>query len=356
MDLDETNETNTDTIRKLASIKIINDISKHPNADNLELTVIDGWQIVTRIGEVQKGDKVIYCEIDSLLPGDAPWLPEAVKSRIDQQEDKEWYRLKTAKLRKEISQGLIVPISDCIKHMIDYDLDTNVTTELGIKKYEASAFSGNYGIKNFNTSPFPSHLISKTDEPRVQSSAKLFNVLRAKPYYMSVKCDGTSGTFLVDPETHELIVCSRNQTRCRPNNLDDCPYWSIAVKYDIETKLKELGGYIALQGEVCGPKIQKNLLGLKDIELFVFNVIDIRDKRILPYLDFIRITKQIGVKTVPIEEIGDSFHSDSIKDILLKAEGMYKGTKNQREGLVIRSQNCDISFKVISNAYLLKYE
>jgi RNA ligase (TIGR02306 family) len=83
---------------------------KHPDADSLSLATVLGWQVVVRNDEAKEGDLIIYCEIDSLLPGDSEWLPEAIKGRVASQVDKTYFRVKTIKLRKELSQGLIVPI------------------------------------------------------------------------------------------------------------------------------------------------------------------------------------------------------------------------------------------------------
>ena len=74
-------ETNIDSERKLASIQIVDRIDPHTNANALELATVLGWQIVTRIGETKIGQKVVYCEIDSVLPN-ADWLPEAIKNKI----------------------------------------------------------------------------------------------------------------------------------------------------------------------------------------------------------------------------------------------------------------------------------
>ena len=348
-------ETHTESSRKLGSIQMVIEVIKHPNADRLELATVLGWQVVTRIGEAQVGDKVIYCEIDGMLPGDAEWLPEAVKGRVAEQKDTSWYRIKTVKLRKELSQGLIVPISETIGHMTDYEIGTNVTDELGIKKYEPQ---NNLFVNVSSGIKFPSHLLAKTEESRVQSEPGLLRVLQSQTYYITVKCDGTSGTYVIDPETQELLVCSRNLVRESPvdeEGITTTPYWYIAKKYNLEEKLKEIGGYYAIQGEICGPGVQKNLMKLTDLDLFVFNVVDIRDKRLVPYPQFVKIVKELGLKTVPIEKAGDKFECDNIKELLSKAEGKYKNTKNQREGIVIRSQNQDISFKVINNRYLLKH-
>ena len=115
-------ETNADTNRKLASIQIVEQIDVHDNATSLELgkkseavsshkkltfflATVLGWQVVTRIGETQPKQLVVYCEIDSILP-DAEWLPEAVRTKIAES-SRDTFRLKTVKLRGEYSQGLI---------------------------------------------------------------------------------------------------------------------------------------------------------------------------------------------------------------------------------------------------------
>ncbi len=56
------------SLRKLATIQTITALEPIKNADSIELARILGWAVVVKRGEHQVGDKVIYCEIDSLLP------------------------------------------------------------------------------------------------------------------------------------------------------------------------------------------------------------------------------------------------------------------------------------------------
>lgn len=172
---------------------------------------------------------------------------------------------------------------------------------------------------------------------------------------MTVKCDGMSGTFVIDPDTNEFLVCSRNTIK-KPEPNIVCPYNLLAKKYDIEAKLRALYPHLALQGEVCGPSIQKNLLGLKEVDFFVFNVIDIKHRQLLPLAKMISVCEELGLKFVPIVEQGDVFNYTDINELLKKAEGKYPNTKNDREGIVVRSLLVEdnISFKVINNAYLIK--
>lgn len=349
-------ESNTDSERKLASIQLIERIDPHTSADSLELATILGWQVVTRIGETTVGSKVIYCEIDSLLPIEAEWLPLAIKDRIVKEKSKAFFRIKTIKLRGELSQGLIIPIVESLSVVNELDVGDDVTKLLGINKYEPPAMSGGFSLfQSRSAGNFPTDLINKTDEPRIQSHIKLLTAMQGNPYYISVKLDGTSVTYYLDPDSQKLIVCSRNIKREKPADTALCPYWAMAVKYDIETKLKAMP-HLAIQGEICGPNIQKNLLGLKEVNLYIFNIIDIRDKHRL-HLDEMSTTCTdiLNIEMVPIEERGDQFIYDNIKSLLIKAEGFYPGTKSHREGLVIRATDQSVSFKVINNQYLLKH-
>ena len=94
---------------------------------------------------------------------------------------------------------------------------------------------------------------------------------------------------------------------------------------------------MAVQGEICGPGIQKNRLGLKQIALFAFNVYDIAGRRYLDDADARAFLAEIGVPTVEVIERGDSFGYDLLA-LLRLAEGKYPGTQSEREGIVVRPQ------------------
>lgn len=132
-------ESNSDSTRTLASVQVVDAITKHPNADTLEIATILGWQVVVKIGEVQLKQLVVYCEVDSLLPASADWLPSAVKARVEaQSKDLEFFRVKTVKLRGELSQGLIV--ASLPFAFSDFPIGTDLTAKLGIEKLVFSLF------------------------------------------------------------------------------------------------------------------------------------------------------------------------------------------------------------------------
>ena len=55
-------------MRQLASIQTVNAVEPIPYADAIERVRVLGWWVVVKKSELKVGDKVVYCEIDSLLP------------------------------------------------------------------------------------------------------------------------------------------------------------------------------------------------------------------------------------------------------------------------------------------------
>ena len=191
---------------------------------------------------------------------------------------------------------------------------------------------------------------------RVQSVPAVLDELRGQPYVATMKYDGTSATYCIDPRDEQFHACGRNFS-VRPG---DNIYWQMATKYDLEDKLRS-ASHLAIQCEVVGPGIQKNPLALKEKSLFVFNVFDIREARYLGHDEARQVLDQFELPAVQVIEEGKSFdHSQA--SLLALAEGKYPGTSNEREGIVIRPRNemlsltlgGRLSFKAISNRHLLK--
>jgi RNA ligase (TIGR02306 family) len=233
-----------------------------------------------------------------------------------------------------------------------FNVGMNVSELLGIVKYEPPVSAQLMGMAKGS---FPS-FIPKTDETRVQSAPDVLNEIIGKNCYISVKMDGSSGTFYFSHG--EFGVCSRN-IEFKPE--DTSTFSKVAVKYDLKAKMQSLGRNIAIQGEVCGPSIQKNRLELKEHDLFVFNVYDIDKGSYISVKEAKDIVESIGLKFVPIEYIGEFNRLWDVPTLLVMAKGKYPNTNNNREGIVIRpvyeayspSLKGRLSFKVINNDYLL---
>lgn len=334
-------------MRKLASIRQISEIKPIPDADMIELAIVDGWKCVTKKGEFQVGAKVIYCEIDSLLPI-RPEYEFLRKSSYKKLDDREGFRLKTVKLRGQISQGLLLSTSllnRCENELGEWELGADVTEELGIIKYEPpipTCLTGSV------IGAFPAK-IQKTDEERIQNLASEFGTFRGESFFVSEKVDGTSFTAFFDSE---FGICGRNYQYAEDANNS---YWRIAQELKLAETMKRLDRKIAIQGELIGPGIQKNRYKVKELKLFVFNIFDIDNFAYLEKQEMNSICAELGLETVPF--IGELKVPDTIDETLEMAEGKsILNSQTEREGLVwVRGCGSErISFKTISNKFLAR--
>jgi RNA ligase (TIGR02306 family) len=341
--------------RKLASIQQVLAIEPIANADAIELARINGWQCVVKKGEFTPGDLGLFLEIDAVPPDievfqflwqRKPKEGEAIAETVARPDK---FRVRTMKLRGALSQGVLLSLQDFDFTAVREGED--MTALLGITKYEPPVPQG---MGDFRAH-FPAFL-PKTDEMRVQSVPEVLDELRGLPYIATLKCDGTSATFCIDPRDSQFHACGRNISIREGENL----YWRIARKYDLEAVLRR-STQLAVQGEICGPGIQKNRLGLKELSLFAFNVYDLGQACYLDHDDARQWLEENGLSPVEVVETGESF-AHSQDSLLLLAEGKYPGTSNEREGIVIRPR-CEtfssvlggrLSFKAISNRFLLK--
>jgi RNA ligase (TIGR02306 family) len=334
--------------RKLASIQKVLDLQPIEGADLIELAIVNGWKLVVKRGEFNVGDLAIYCEIDSMLPicEQFEFLRKSCYKVID---GKEGFRLKTIKLKGQISQGLLLPKST-LKGKIDngvyetLQVGDNVTSALGVWKYEPPIPAQLAGVMRGS---FPS-FIPKTDEERVQNLADAWGNFKTNVFYVTEKLDGSSATFYHNNGV--FGVCSRNIDLLET---EDNTFWRACRELNIHNILSNLGN-IAIQGELIGEGIQGNPYKIKGHQVWFFNAFDIDRQQYLAYSDFVALVESNGLKTVPV--LSDIYVLPETIDELLKiAEGKSVLNSNtEREGLVIRSHNRNISFKAISNNFLLK--
>lgn len=139
----------------------------------------------------------------------------------------------------------------------------------------------------------------------------------------------------------------------------DNVYWNMALKYDIESPLKEyleqnsVLKYACVQGESVG-SVHKNPLKLKEDQLFVFNFIDSVNSRLDSKIAR-PLIESWGMQWVPV--IDESYiMPDTMEDFKQYATG--KSVVNpsvMREGVVVRDYKTGLSFKNVSREYLLKH-
>ncbi len=391
--------------RKLATIQRIKSLLPIDGADKIELAIINGWQVVTQKGQHTEGDLIVFYEIDSFLPASDERYA-SFSDRFVKWGEKEGMRLKTIKLRKQLSQGLIMPIKNFAElYNVDVYEGADVTEVLGIEKWEP--------IENENTSTqanpgraFPAFL-RKTDQERIQNYGKLVELALDEEFEVTMKKDGSSGTvFRVDPASphYALAVqltakpvpqapeptfwqklknffvkptpvtvveevakepvyglCSRNQML--PLEGDSNFHKAMANSLAV-LKALPAGVSLAIQGEVVAPSIQGNYENVTEVEFHIFDMFDI-DKQsyllpserhafvasrhtVLRHATILRVAKLRNII------FGTKADGDVVQACLTYASGDGDNKGVKREGVVFKAFTRDFSFKAVSNEYLLK--
>lgn len=339
--------------RKLATVRRIADIQPIPDADVIDVATVDGWKVVVKKGDFQVGDLAVYFEIDS-------WIPKAIAPFLNRgrtYNGVEGERLRTIKLCKQISQGLLLPVSavatfderDSNSYICDIDYlveGDDLTEYLQIQKYEKPIHGSLAGVVKGN---FPSFL-RKTDQERVQNLTKDIRRWEEEGarWEVTEKLDGSSMT--VYRHNDVTGVCSRNYDL---EETEGNAFWQAVRREDIDQRLP--AGF-ALQGELIGPGIQGNKYGLDATDFFVFDVWDINKSCYLTPDERRKFCKAFAFNHVPVLATGTTGTSD-VNALIASADGQSLiGKKPPREGMVYKNMANDTSFKIISNRWLLKNE
>lgn len=372
-------------IRKLASIQQITALTSIEGADRIVAASILGWQVIVLKEEFRVNDLGVFFEIDSFLPASDHRYDFLTKD-LKTWEGKQGYRLRTRKLKKTISQGLLLPLKDFpeLKH---YAIGSDVTEILKIEKWELPEPSQiNMRSPGVQQARFP-WFIPKTDEERVQNLPNVIEQNKGKYFEVTEKLNGTSATYFFGGPDKEFGVCSRNLWLKNRNKYwyhrlwlrikswfktieteRINSYWKLAKKYKLDEILPKLGKQYAFQGEIIGEGIQKNPYKLKEQEFYIFNIYDIENFRYLNPLERTELIKYINnniqdkgvplyLKHVPIIEVIQLDSFNSIQEIIDHADGQSLiNPKGIREGIVLKREDGKFSFKSISNKYLLKEE
>jgi RNA ligase (TIGR02306 family) len=350
-------------MRKLASIQTVNALEPILNADAIEKIRVLGWWVVVKKGDFKTGDKLVYCEIDSLLPETPDFEFLRANCYKPAQTDATGtvtvpagFRIKTVKLRGQVSQGICFPLS-VLPPGAPTDEDADVTEVLGVRKWEPPQSGPPGRVKG----TFPGFL-PKTDETRVQVLEKVLERHRGRAFYVTEKLDGTSFTAFI--REGEFGVCSRNMLLDTTDELS--PLVRVAKRLGLEERLRAFGaagGFeAAVQGEVIGPGVQRNKYGLGEVTLRVFNVFDVSAYRFLNHADMLAATAEMGLEAVP--QLGTVVLNHTVDELVAMSEGPSAlNAKAQREGIVLRPLTeledeflGRLSFKAINPKFLLKYD
>ena len=337
--------------RVMARVVRIDAINPIEGADQIEVAQIGGWKVVVKKGEYTAGSLAVYCEIDSFIPHSiAPFLTKSgqfpkVYNEVEGQ------RLRTIKLRGQISQGLLLSMSvrgsDGLVVGALFTEGDDVTDFLGIQKWEPPQ---EFRAANAKGS-FP-YFIPKTDQERIQNLSRSLEKWNAENHQWQVteKIDGSSMTVFC--KDGEVGVCSRN---LELKDDGTSTFWETAKSEGLVEKLIALGKNIALQGELIGGQIQGNAYKVDKFQFHLYDIFDIDTQQYLTPRDVEGTALQLNIRHVPVLEQFTTFDV-RMEDLITYAEGKsVVGAKPEREGLVFKSlTEPGTSFKVISNKWLLK--
>lgn len=333
--------------RKMASIRVIDSIQPIDGADAIECAMIGGWSVVVKKGEFTAGELAVYCEIDSWIPTElAPFLSKGKEPR--EFEGIKGERLRTVKLRGQLSQGLLLPLEPTCDNIVSELFEgLDVSVPLNIVKWERPMNAQLAGMARGN---FPS-LIPKTDQERVQNLKKEIAAANEAGLQFEVteKLEGSSMT--VYRIEGVFGVCSRNLDL---KETEGNSFWATARADDIEAKMIAVDEFwdFAIQGELIGPGIQGNIYGLTKPEFHVFDVYNIQTGQYLTPVMRRELIQRMGLKHVPVLNPFYDLNQD-VAQIIASAEGQSVHAKVEREGIVFKQVDGGMTFKAISNKYLL---
>jgi len=326
---------------KSAQIVKILEVKKHPNADSLDLVKVLGWQCVAKLGEFKDGEKVIYIEIDT----EVKERPEFEFLRNKN------FRVRTIRLRGELSQGLVLPLS--VLPVGEYNEGDDVSELVGASHYEKPIIITDMGQTRGS---FPTHLISITDEDKIQNYPQVINEMLTQEVYVSIKMDGQSGTFIKDIDG-KLRACSRRLEIKLDNGIAG-KFSYLIEKY----KLNNLPNGIIIQAEIYGPGIQGNKSGTKELGIQVFNVWSMAERRYFDYDEMKEFCDKLNIPMVQLYYLG-IFKWNTVEEMLAEAEKVKYPNGADGEGLVWRLRKNkyspilkhNFSVKTVSNKYLIKH-
>ena len=384
--------------RALAYIVKIDEILPIENADKIEVARVGGWQVVVKKDEFKVGDLVVYIEVDSRVPSD--------KEEFAFLKDRK-YKVKTIKLRGQVSQGLIMPVT--ILPEGEYPVGVDVTKALGIKKIEEEKPIINRSredrLKNAHPSlvkkpwfkkmmhykwfrklafkflipkrkskSFPTEFegVKITDQERCENMTWVLKDKR--PFIVTTKIDGTSTTVVLDrrKRKEDLWVCSRNVRQIDRNmknyhsvDGDDNVYWQVVDKFNLVEFLREMCKrfnlrWCAIQGETAGcsnggAKLQGDPHKFGELRFFGYDLI-FPDRGKINVVEAKKLCEDFGIEWVPIVDT-NFILPDDFEEFKLQADGPCEapGASGMREGYVYRlAEDCSFSFKNVSRKYLLK--
>ena len=334
----------------LVNVVRINAVKPHPNADLLEIAMIDGWEIVTGVGNYQPGDVAVHVPPDSMVLreyadewGVTPYLSFKADARAG--------RVKATRLRGIVSFGFLVPAPD------GAIVGTDLREVLEIEKYEPPERSLGAGqISNEDPLFF-----------RYTNIANLRNEIAAfdpdMEHVVTEKLHGTNSRvgWIRPADGDDLVLAAGSHKR--QVEVEEAGLYGFPIREHREAfekirdiEVEEPVNSIIVYGEIFGPGVQDMHYGdAKGYRVFDISI----NGSYLPFVVVERICRQVGLGTVPVLARGKL----TLREVFDLAEGstVVNDAEHMREGIVVRPagverphRNGRYIFKILSGAYLAR--
>jgi len=367
----------------------IDEVTKHSNADSLDIARIGGFNCITKLGEYKAGDLAVYIPEFAVIP---EWLlkklgfwdSEKNKGKLNGSKGN---RVKIVRLRGSYSQGILIPVlkqeeQPCIENEngVDDVLDVfegqEVSEFLGIVKYSPpipvnmAGQVSNAGIgifPKFDVENIQKHPDIIKDGDRVEFTGKIHGTC-LKIMYIRDTSNIPEDVLFDD----NFIMSSKGQSDkglvFKNNELNkDNVYIRTVRNMGLLKKLKQITGDIervCFLGEVFGKGVQDLTYGQDGTSFRLFDIATSREKTGNQSFSFLstnivkEVCKDDNIPQVPILYTG-KFSEEVLKEYTDGIDTI--GKKHIREGIVIRPviEKIDdnigrVILKSVSKKYLMR--
>lgn len=290
------------------------------------------WSAVVPVG-TQLNDTMLVFFPDAIVP---KWKD------LEFMEKYHW-RVRMARFKGVASEVVAIPLPPEYGTMpYGYDMD-HIT---GTTKFEKPIPSGSNQVAHWPT------FLRRTDEPNFQSVPDIVESMKDVSVYVTVKFDGCSATIYNAPQQYvegtkfpKIGICSRNYV------VSGGPYAAALAEF-----LDKVPEGIAIQGEVVGPGVQKNPMGLEKIQFYAFSVFDIPSSTYYNIAGIYNLATSIGMNVVPgvvnamgVRELGDL--RTRFLDVRYPNGELAEGVVVRAESNALDGKGNMLSFKVVNPLY-----
>ena len=377
-------------MRNMAYVVTVKDVKPIEGKDRIEYVSFkeNDYSVIAQKG-LKTDDKVVYIEVDSILPVDEKF--EFLRSRCFK-ESLNGFLIKAMKMNGLYSFGIVFKPSDLGLDTSELNSKQDLTDTLGVRKYEpvedrspvenklpplkkriksllmryslTRPIGRKLFVKSLEKEDFPTWLIPKSDEDNLANNPEWFEKYKNTDNYITVKMEGKSVTCYF--EDKKFLWFKKSIFKVFGRNVPLTEKKELEFFKSIGDKIKN--SHVILQGEYCAPHIQRGIYK-NGSHFYIYKIRDLLTNQYYTYEQMQNFATAHGLELVPLvdKKLSDF---ESIEDIYNFADRLYfkegdiskiitnksKFTKNH-EGIVVRSNDINKdnwSFKVKSREYQLR--